>query len=47
MSLVWKYVVVIVDQCFHSLNTQLKSWDKKFEDRVKIEVDERMEKFER
>lgn len=42
LSLLWKYVVVIVDQCLHHQVTQYKHLEKKFDMLVEEKVEKRM-----
>jgi len=47
LSLIWKFVVVTVDQCLTSQDNKYKYLRRKFEHEVELSVFEKMERFER
>ena len=47
MSLIWKYVIVIVDEILHCNHQKYKHLIKKFDSNVERAVEEKMDRFER
>ena len=47
LSLIWKYVIVIVDQCLFTQETKFKRLEQKFDASVEQLVKEKAERFER
>ena len=46
LSLVWKYVVLTVDQCLHSQELKYSNLKAKFDTTVEMVVDEKLERYE-
>ena len=47
MSLVWKFLVISVDEILHINQNRHKQFIRKFEANVDIAVEEKMDRFER